>query len=149
MRRLSLIMLLITVLCVQSLSSEPDGEVKDDPNVAEIKALIYQADSLAKAGRLDTAIVIGNIALEKAKKEFGEPDSTVAKALDVLGLCCIFKGDYSQCELLWKATLDMRKRIFHPRHPKVAESLNNLGAVYLKRGHYAEAELLIKEALEI
>jgi tetratricopeptide (TPR) repeat protein/CHAT domain-containing protein len=138
----------VVVLC-QLLAAPNQILAEEDPELTEIQELIHQVDSLAKARELDTAIVLCEQALEKAKEKFGESDTTVARALNLLGLCYYYQANYAQCESLWNKTLAIREKALGPDHPHAAQSLNNLGLLYWRQGKYAEAEPLYKRALAI
>jgi CHAT domain-containing protein/tetratricopeptide (TPR) repeat protein len=116
---------------------------------AEVQRLIHEADSLAKANQLNTAIVLGNMALEKARKEFGESDTTVATALSILGKCFHDQVQYARCESLWSRALAIREEKLNPADPRIASSLHYLGLVYYRQGRYDEAEPLYRRALAI
>ena len=122
---------------------------EEDPELTEIQELIHEADSLARARQLDTAIVLGKLVLEKARKEFGESDTIIASALNVLGLCYAFKANYPPAESLWKRTLVVLEKALGPDHPNVARSLSNLAGLYWNQAKYTEAEPLWKRALAI
>ncbi len=144
-----MLLLVAAAIWLQSLSAEPEGEVKDDPVVAEMKAQIRQAGLRAIAGRIDTALTLAHIALKEAREEFGASDSTVAFALRVLGICYVHKGDYTQSETFFKEALDIYRNSFGSRDSRVAKCLDNLGVLYTDQGRYTEAESLFKQALEI
>jgi len=113
------------------------------------KELLDQADSLHKAAAYDSAIVVGKLALEKAEKEFGENDTTVASVLSVLGKCYYFQTNYTEAESVCNRALAIRSESLGSDHPDVAISLNHLANVYSEQGKCAEAERLHKRALVI
>jgi len=122
---------------------------EDDPELSGIQELIQKVDSLAKAGQLDTAIALGKVTLDRARKEFGESDTIFASALKALGLCYVFKANYTVAESLWQQTLAVREKALGPEHPDVARSLNNLANLYWNQGKYAKAEPHYRRALAI
>jgi CHAT domain-containing protein/tetratricopeptide (TPR) repeat protein len=122
---------------------------EEDPELTEIQQLIHEVDSLARAKQLDTAIVLGKLALRRATKKFGDSDTTVAKVLSVLGVCYYYQANYAQCDSVWNKALVIRERVLGPDHPDVAKSLNNLGNLYKNQGKYMEAEPLYKRAIAI
>jgi tetratricopeptide (TPR) repeat protein/CHAT domain-containing protein len=126
-----------------------ENSESQSPAFAEIQRLIHEADSLAKANQLDTAIVLGNLALEGARKEFGDSDTTVASAMSVLGKCYFDQAQYAPCESLWSKALAIREEKLSPDDPQIVLSLNDLGLVYRRQGKYREAEPLYKRALAI
>jgi tetratricopeptide (TPR) repeat protein/CHAT domain-containing protein len=141
----------IGIILPQSLFSAiaVGDENSENPVYGEIRMLIHEADSLAKAYQLDTAVVLGNLALEKARKEFGASDTTVASAMSVLGKCSLQQAHYAQCESLWNKSLAIRKEILNPDDLRIASSLNDLGILYRRQGKYAEAEPAFTRALSI
>ena len=122
---------------------------QEDPESVHIRELIRQADSLSRARELDTAITLGELALQKARVRFSDPDTSVAAVLHVLGKCYYYAANYSRCESLWSEALDVRERALGQEHPRVAASLNSLAVLWSSRGRYAEAEPLWKRALAI
>ena len=113
------------------------------------KELLNQADSLSKAAAYDSAIVIGKLALEKAKEEFGEEDTAVASVLNRIGVCYLDKANYTEAENILKHSLTIREKTLGPDHRGVGTSLNNLAVLYVEQGKYTEAEPLYKRALSI
>ncbi|HEX9917348.1 MAG TPA: tetratricopeptide repeat protein, partial [candidate division Zixibacteria bacterium] len=113
------------------------------------KELLDQADSLFRAASYDSAIVVGKLALEKAKEEFGEEDTTVASVLNRIGACYLQKADYIEAENILKQALTIREKVLGPEHPSVGKSLNNLANIYYDQAKYTEAEPLYKRALTI
>ena len=122
---------------------------QENSELAEIQDLIHQVDSLAEARQLDTAIILGKLALEKAEKKFGDSDTTVADVLNVLGVCYYYQANYAKCDSLYNKALAIREKALGPDHPDVAVSLNNLARLYGKQDKYKEAEPLHKRALAI
>ena len=57
------------------------------------RELLNQADSLYKAHKLDSAIVVGKLALEKVEVELGEEDTATARVLHRLGVWATSCGD--------------------------------------------------------
>jgi CHAT domain-containing protein/tetratricopeptide (TPR) repeat protein len=113
------------------------------------KELFDQADSLRKVALYDSAIVVGKMALEKAKEEFGEEDTTVASVLNRIGAYYLDRANYTEAENILKQALTIREKTLGPEHPDVANTLSNLGNLYLDQGKYTEAEPLYKRALSI
>jgi len=113
------------------------------------KELLDQADSLSDAGKYNSAIVVGQKALEKAKKELGDEDTVVALVLDRMGLYHVYQANYGSSESLWKRALAIREKALGSDHPDVAKSLDHLAFLSYVLGRYAEAEPLQKRALAI
>ncbi len=121
----------------------------EDPLRQEIELLVHQADSLAGAGKLDTALVLGTRALEKARGEYGATHPLTASALSATGTVHPMMRNYEECESYLEEALQIRERALGPDHDDVAESLNDLSIVYLYQGRFREAEPLLLRALEI
>ncbi len=113
------------------------------------KQLLNRADSLCQAVKYDSAVVIGNIALEKARAEFGSEDTTVALALHRLGFYHWYLGHYLEAESLTMAALRIREKEYGAEHLDVAASLNNLANVYRGQARYKAAESLYTRALQL
>jgi len=113
------------------------------------KELLDQADSLSEAANYDSAIVIAQIALERAEGEFGGEDTAVARVLNGMGKYHYKQANYDTAESLWGRALAIREKALGPDHPDVAQSLDNLGVLYRNQGKYEEAEPLHKRALAI
>lgn len=110
------------------------------------KELLDRADSLSDIPKYDSAIVIAQIALERAKAQFGEKDSAVAWVLYLLGVYHLNIGDYNPADSLLKQALIIWEKSIRPDHPDVARILNRLGALKWEQGKYAEAEQLYQRA---
>ncbi len=111
--------------------------------------LLGQADSLSKAGNLDSAVVRAKSALREAEAQFGKSDTSVASVLNILGKLYSKQARFSDAEVLLKRALKIREEVLGPDHPDVAISSYNLGTLYRIQGQYADAESLYKKALRI
>jgi CHAT domain-containing protein/tetratricopeptide (TPR) repeat protein len=150
MRKPTVIILLIALVFIGNvLQIQSEEKAGDDSKVVEIRTLIDRAKTLTKTGEIDTAIALCNSALEQAKKELGEHDSTVAYAYRTLGLCYYYRGDYKQTEIFFKSALEIHRANFGADHPQVAMGLDDLGSIYVQQGRYDEAEALMNQALGI
>lgn len=146
---LSLGLIFFTTALCQLLFGLNRVLAKEDPESIHIHELIRQADSLSRARQLDTGIALGELALQKARAKFSEPDTSVALALHVLGKCYYFAANYSRCESLWTDAVAMREKILGSDHPHVATTLCNLAALYANQGKYREADSFWKRGLAI
>jgi len=118
-------------------------------NAETWKELLHRADSLSKAQNQDSAIVIGQMALEKAIEQFGEMDTNTALVLYRMGEFKRGKANYEEAESLHNRALAIREIILGPDHLDLAVSLNSLANLHTAQGRYAEAESLHKRALAI
>jgi CHAT domain-containing protein/Tfp pilus assembly protein PilF len=113
------------------------------------KQLLDRADSLSNSQNLDSAIVIGKLALEKAEAEFGPEDTSVALVLHRLGNYNLSRPDYPEAQKYYERELQMREELFGEKDSLVATTLNTLAIALKKQGHYADAEVLYQRALAI
>ncbi|HKZ21636.1 MAG TPA: tetratricopeptide repeat protein, partial [candidate division Zixibacteria bacterium] len=111
--------------------------------------LLNQADSLANAAKYDSAIIMGQIALEKVEIQFGKLDTAVALTVHKLGVFNYEKGNYAAAEDCYRQSLAIREKILGVEHPEVATSLHFMGNLYLDLGKFLEAEVVFKRALSI
>jgi CHAT domain-containing protein/Tfp pilus assembly protein PilF len=118
-------------------------------NAETWKELLDQADSLHKAQNQDSAIVVGEKALDLARKEFGKEDTTIAIILYQIGGFQYRRATYDEAESSFKQALHIWERTFGQDHPDVAMSLYMLALTSWQQGRYDQAELLQKRALAI
>ena len=123
------------------------SEEKDAAS-GEIKALIQKSQSFLDEWKIDQAITAGELALEKAKKKYGEPHETVAEILYILGTCYYRQAHYDKSYAMYRQSLSIRKTILPPDHPDIGESLYGLAMVHEALGKYEDAERFYKQALE-
>jgi tetratricopeptide (TPR) repeat protein len=100
-------------------------------------------------GNNKKATELGNLALLKAKGEFGEESKNYATSLNILGFLYDDLGNYGKAEPLYLQALSIRKKILGEEHPDYATSLNNLAGLYYNTGNYGKAEPLYLQALSI
>ncbi len=113
------------------------------------KQILDRADSLCQAAEYDSALVIGSMALEKAREQYGPEDTTVALVLHRLGVYHWLLYQLSDAESFYTRALHIRERQLGSLHTAVAASLNNLAMVYGEKGNYAAAEPMFRRALSI
>ncbi|MGB7061289.1 MAG: CHAT domain-containing tetratricopeptide repeat protein [Candidatus Zixiibacteriota bacterium] len=113
------------------------------------KELLDRADSLHEAAAYDSAILVGNLAFEKAEKEFGKNDTTVASVLDLLGECYLGQGNYTEADSILSRSLALKTGAVGSDHPALAHTLANLARLSDRQGKYLEAEALYSQALGI
>ena len=143
---LSLVLLMFVGLyCSLNIwAQDPQNYFRD-----EIYTLLKQVDSLELDQKPDSAIIIGNLAVNKAKAKFGQFDTTSADAINRLGISYFYMGNYDNVSLLWIEALEIRESVLGSEHPKVAASLSNLGVLFDEKGEYYEAEKYLKKSLII
>ncbi len=115
----------------------------------EWKESLKTADSLAELHNYDSAIVVGNLALMHAEKEFGKEDTVVALVLHRLARSYESILRYAEAEVLIIRATTIRESILGPDHIDVAKSLNSRAILLSRQTKYAEAEPLFVRALAI
>jgi CHAT domain-containing protein/tetratricopeptide (TPR) repeat protein len=98
-----------------------------------------QACSLAESHKYDSAIVIGKLALDSARQQFGEKDTTVVNILDSLGSFSLESGSAEEAEAFWSQALGIREVILGPEHEAVARSVAYLAEALMAQNRRREA----------
>lgn len=114
----------------------------------EFERLKRIAESAFNEGRLESSEAEWKAVLKIAER-LGGQEPRLAHSLDSLGevLCRLEK--YSECESVWKRSLQIKVDVLGPFHAAVSHSMNNLGRLHYMQGHYAEAETFAKRCIEI
>lgn len=113
------------------------------------QVLLAKADSLQKAAQYDSALILAQQALEITEWEYGKEDTSVARALWLIGVVDFGLGRFSDAEAVCLRSLAIRERVLGPHHVDVARSLNTLANACLFGGKISEAEPLYRRALEV
>ncbi|MBI5470833.1 MAG: CHAT domain-containing protein [Ignavibacteriae bacterium] len=113
------------------------------------KDLLNTAESLLKAQKPDSAIAVGNRALQSAESQFGNVDTNVAQVLHRLGFFYRQNADFATAMNLYKRALIIREKLLPPNHPDVAASVSVLGIVYRRLGQFDEARPLFEKSLRL
>ncbi len=101
-----------------------------------------------KAGDLNGAIPVMRYAVTMQRQlRGGEPDPSLAEAINDLALLLEERGSYDESEKLYRESLAMKRRVFGEKHPEVAMGLNNLAAALQDQGDLEHAEASYGEAL--
>ncbi len=140
---------IFTIFLVSAPWATAEETVGTDPLLSQLADLINAADSLQNDNQLDSALVLSRHIIERASRDFGTTHPIYASALNVMGVCQFFLGNYTECESLWTEATELRENILEPGHPDIAQSYNNLGNLALDKGNYQEAILQYGKALEI
>jgi Uncharacterized protein conserved in bacteria len=106
-----------------------------------------EAVRLYPPGAYDKAQSPAERALDLREKALGPDHPEVAETLNLLGVICTARSDYSRAELLFLRALAINEKAFSPEHPAVAEVIDNLAKNFNAKGNYAEAERLARKAL--
>ncbi|MCK5126269.1 MAG: CHAT domain-containing protein [candidate division Zixibacteria bacterium] len=127
----------LSVLCCQQVNAQNWEES------------LKTADSLAELHNYDSAIVVGNLALMHAEKEFGKEDTVVANVLCRLALYYESLRKFAEAEQLIIRSTKIRENILGSDHIDVARRLNSRAILLSRQAKYAEAEPLFARALAI
>lgn len=87
--------------------------------------------------------------IEQFKKNGDTLSLNYAILLDDIGEFYYNQNNYSQAEIFFKKSIQIKNEILGEKHIEYAYSLHNLGSFYGERGQYLEAEPLLLKALEI
>jgi CHAT domain-containing protein len=112
-------------------------------------SLLAQADSLRRDGTYDRAVQLAKQALAITEREFGKADTSVARALHILGDCARREDRLEDAEQLLNRSLTIREQKLGPDDPWVARSLNSLALLEGDLGHNEQSMALHLRALEI
>jgi len=135
-------------LCFLCIMADPVFS-EGAPGLAEIKALIQEAETLIENKEYDQALLVGEKALEKARTQFNEDHPVIADVLDVLGGCHYHQRNFDDCERRWKQAHTIREKALGPGHPAVGWTLYQLGHFYSRRKNLEKAEQYFNQAMEI
>ncbi len=108
--------------------------------LAEWQTQLIVADSLRKAAQYEEAMALANQALEYTERTFGPEDTSVARALHVLGDCNRRLGELEKAEPLIRRSLAIRERVLGTEDPLVARTLNSLALTLDDLGDFEAAE---------
>ena len=91
-----------------------------------VKRIGLQAKQLCEHGLHDSALIIGNQTLDRAIRDYGEIDTTVANIY--LAIAPIFKYHKNCPKMIkfYKRGLEIIEQIYGPKHPKAFDFLYNL-----------------------
>ena len=141
----------IAILVIASSSPVLAGDIDTsrDSTRAELIRLLKEANDLAQARYPDSALTLCEPLVERTRNEFGENDSTYARAITVLGTCYYYKADYGRCEVLFEEALGIRENVFQPGDFRIVNLIFNLGEIYRRRVKLEKSELYLNRALNL
>jgi CHAT domain-containing protein/Tfp pilus assembly protein PilF len=129
------------------------GEIRaasaQDRTLYDARLQYSEAFRLYPTGAFDRAQSLAESALNLREKALGPDHPEVAAALNLLGVICTGRSDYSRAELLFQRALAINEKAFGSDHPAAAEANDNLAKNYNAKGNYAEAERLARNVLSI
>jgi len=96
----------------------------------------------------DSAFVLGTMALEQARSEFGE-DTTVAYILFLLGIYKYESTDYDSSLLYYQQALSLQEKLLGKSHEDVTSTLQNMGNTYKALGMFPEAISVFEQSMDI
>ncbi|MBD3232660.1 MAG: CHAT domain-containing protein [candidate division Zixibacteria bacterium] len=145
----NLIILLISVLILASQSHGENTARTEDVARNEIGKLITQSGSLRRAENFDSAIVVANYALHRAKAEFGKPDTLVVDALEELASIYGKRRQWSDAEKYHVEAIEILRDIYGPTHIEIAACLEHIAYAYGYQSKHAKEVAAREEALRI
>lgn len=143
-RNLSVKQALAAVIIIASLTVPARSVNSQSP-----EELLGEARDLCRRQLCDSAIVIGQRALDAVGPPGPVQDTMAARILHHLGDFHNLAGHYAPAESLYIRSLRITERIFSLENEHAANTLNNLGSLYRQTGRYAEAVELLKRAIAI
>jgi serine/threonine-protein kinase len=87
--------------------------------------------------------------LRERRALYGDTDTTVADAMDQLGMTQLRRGDLAAADSLLRGALEVRRRRLGTDHDATAESLEHVAELLHGRNDFAGSEPLLREALRI
>jgi CHAT domain-containing protein/Tfp pilus assembly protein PilF len=133
------------VICMILIGSAIVGSAR-----AEMwRALLAKADSLQKIAQFDSALVVAKQALEITERQYGQKDTSVMQALNIVGMTYYYLGISSEAESYYTRALGISEELLGPDNLSTGDLLCSLAYVRVQQGRYADAETLLKRALPI
>jgi tetratricopeptide (TPR) repeat protein len=105
--------------------------------------------TLYRQGKLDSAAVVAQSALDLFKRVLGEDHQRTTVVQNNLATFQVAKGDHEGAVKQHREILERRTRLFGPRHPSTAFSMNSLAGALIGAKAYDEADALLRTAVEI
>ena len=88
--------------------------------------LLARADSLRKATKTDSALVVAKQALENVELTNGKEDTTTATVVELIGEILEDQAHYDEAEIYHRRSLSIFEKALGPVHKSVGSSLNNI-----------------------
>lgn len=103
---------------------------------------------LRRDGQVDSAVVVGELALAFARKCIvGGDHPDLARSINDAGVFHAERGGFPRSELLFGEALAMARRVYRADHLDLANTINNVALFLNGRGRREEAEALFGESL--
>jgi eukaryotic-like serine/threonine-protein kinase len=87
--------------------------------------------------------------LRERRALYGATDTTVADAMDQLGMTQLRRGDLAAADSLLRGALEVRRHRLGTDHDATAESLEHVAELLHTRNDFAGSEPLLREALRV
>lgn len=145
-----LFLLCIILVCLTGFYG--NGKLKAQAELStapEIVALIEQADSLIIYNRPDSASILADRGLEKARNAFGEKDTLFASALNTRGYIHLWVHNYQHAESCFNQALAIQEELLVTGHPDIGRTYRLIGYLYWIMARYNEAEDMTRRSLSI
>jgi len=141
--------ILLTIFILNCFINLTFAQYLDKTPRNHIYELIEKAETLVDEQDIDSAIAIIGEALESAKTNLGQKDTTTIQVYHKLGLYLYFNAAYDSAESIWQKTLQLRIAVFGEKHPDVALTLSNLGIIYYELDEYERSKEYHQAALSL
>lgn len=145
MRKLTLFWIVGAIL----LAKLPAFEQVTSRAGAAYLQLLGEADSLRIAAEYPRAVELARQALAITERDYGKEDTSVARALHILGDCARRENRFDDAGPLLDRALAIREQALGLDDPWVARTLNSLGLLAENLGETDEALALHQRALTI
>lgn len=113
------------------------------------RELLQESKRLIQIHLFDSAIVVGQQALEKAISENGKSDSSVALILHRIASAYQWKGEYNTAANIYAKALSIWNNFGEDQSINKAKTLGNYGTVMSRLGEFAKSVELFEESLEL
>ena len=151
MRKVLIIFLWFCILEGHPICQPDSGKIDPGETLSRTN-LIHQLESaneLALAWHPDSALDLCLPLVEITKSEFGKNDSTYARALEVLGTCYYYLGEYDRCDTLFEEILRIRTGVFDLGDFRIINVIFRLGQIYSRQVKLAKAEEYLTKAIAL
>ena len=120
------------------------GQPEVQAQLHEVLGRVY-----TNLGLYDKAIPMLRRSLDHRLAASGSADTSVAAAMDLLGVALVEVDKYDEAEPLLRRALGLQRRLLGDRHAATAETIDHLATLLEQRGKYDAAEPLYREALSV
>ncbi|MCK5126276.1 MAG: CHAT domain-containing protein [candidate division Zixibacteria bacterium] len=137
MRLLLFVLIIISILCCQQTEAQNQQE------------LLRKADFLYDLDNIDSAIVLGNLALEQAESGYDRTDIEIVSILECLSKYHYKKREFIKSKKFCKQALKIKQNVTDPKIVDIAKTLYKLALINVDLGQFGEAESYAVSSLAI